>query len=195
MNKPAPWLAAAILLLATGSAVAVNKCTDPKTGQVTYSDAPCAGGAVKAAPPDLRPNLVDGNPDGERRLREDAMRSARMREAIERGEVALGMTEAELQRAWGRPSTINTSVYEHGTTRQWVYERGGTGVQYVYTRDGTVTAVSTLPDTTGASSHRPREACYSEQEIRNAHTSASSITLTPERRRAMLEQIGKMRPC
>lgn len=199
MNKLLPWLATASLLFATGSAVAVNKCTDPKTGQVTYSDAPCASGAVKAAPPDLRANLVDGNPDGERRLREDAMRSARVRELVERGQVAIGMTEGELLASRGQPIVVNTSTYAHGTTKQWVFGGSGTATQYVYTEGGVVTAIQHRPSVSVGSyagrGDRPDAGCYSEQAIRNAHTSASSITLTPERRREMLDQIGKMRPC
>ncbi len=177
-------------------AYAVNKCTDPKTGQVTYSDAPCASGAVKQPPPDLRANLVEGDPDGDRSLRREALRSAQLRESIERGQVALGMREAEVLASWGQPSTVNTSVYESGTTKQWVYPRAGTGVQYVYTRDGVVTAVQTRPDIshTLPGANRPGP-CYSDQAIRNAYTSASSITLSPERRREMLDRIAKMRPC
>lgn len=51
----------------------------------------------------------------------------------------IGMCAEEVEKtSWGKPNTINKSVYEWGTTEQWVYSDN----RYVYLKNGIVTSVS-----------------------------------------------------
>lgn len=179
-----------LLVLCATQAHAVNKCTDPQTGKVTYSDALCASSQANQRV-DVRANVVEGRPAGDQRLRSDAERNSRMRTLIATGKVAIGMTEAELVESWGNPATINTDSYGGGrTSKQWVYRRGD-ATQYVYTDGSVVTALQDRPAVASANT----EPCYSEQYIKNERTSAASITLSADERRQRQERIAGMKPC
>ncbi len=43
-------------------------------------------------------------------------------------QIAIGMTKDQVRAAWGRPQSVNSTVYASGTHEQWVYGAG----QYVY---------------------------------------------------------------
>jgi Domain of unknown function (DUF4124) len=182
-------VATIVLALCAAQAQAVNKCTDPMTGRVTYSDATCPNSQAQQQVK-VNTNVVEGRPAGDQGLRSSAERNQRMRTLIAEGKVAIGMTEGELVESWGQPSTINTDVYASGRSKQWVYRRGG-AAQYVYTDGALVTAVQDRPAVASANT----EPCYSEQHIRNERTSATSITLGHEEKRQRLERIARMKPC
>lgn len=59
--------------------------------------------------------------------------------AANAGEVRIGMTPAQVRRAWGEPYDVNRTRTAAGTSEQWVY--GSTGRRFVYFRDGNVTAI------------------------------------------------------
>lgn len=189
-------LLAAVLVLAPHAAHAVNKCTDA-VGQVTYSDAPCPGAASAAQTVRVQPNVVEGRPAGDQQLRTAAERSAWLRGLVAAQQVAIGMTESELVTSWGEPSVVNTDRYGGGRVhKQWVYRRGpGGAAQYVYTEGGVVTAIQDRPGHGAGGERAAREPCYSALDIRNAQTEASSITLSPETRRLMLQRIAEMKRC
>jgi hypothetical protein len=172
------WCALALLAL-SGSAAAqtVYKCRQ-SNGQVAFQQAPCDGagtGAMQVQPA----NVVEGEPAGDAGVRAQAARNLAAQRAVARGQVVDGMTDSEVRQVLGQPETVNTDVINGVVRRQYVY-RNGNDTRYVYTRDGVVNGVQYRPGTTVASS-RP---CYSQQDVSNAFTSASSITLTePERQR------------
>lgn len=56
--------------------------------------------------------------------------------------VMLGMTAQEVRRAWGNPSSINTTQIAGNVSQQWVYEPGTLRRRaYVYLNNGIVTAI------------------------------------------------------
>ena len=57
-----------------------------------------------------------------------------------RGDVAIGMTSAELEAALGPPTAVNRTTTAAGVREQWVY-RIGDSVSYVSVENGRVTAV------------------------------------------------------
>lgn len=63
----------------------------------------------------------------------------RYRNAAVKGEVLMGMTPKELERALGRPTRINRSQGSWGEREQWVYDRPG-GTDYIYLENGKVTS-------------------------------------------------------
>lgn len=148
---------ALVLLLAGISASAgaqsVYRCTI--NGRAVFQDRPCA--AAPSEKVDVRPGAVV-NPGGDRpegtpwdaylqqveqdkAVQAEKLSHARAAEQrnIEsmRGKVMVGMTTAQVRRAWGAPSTINRSSYG---SEQWVYRSGRSKAQYVYVEDGVVTA-------------------------------------------------------
>lgn len=66
------------------------------------------------------------------------------KKAIMEGRLLIGMTEADVVAAIGRPYDINRSTYQHTETAQFVYTSiyGGTasGYKYVYFENGKVTS-------------------------------------------------------
>ena len=127
------WVAA--LLLCGPAYAQVYKCTGP-TGATAFQDAPCPGKGRAVDVP--APNVVEGNPVGEMMVRAQAARGARVEQATARGEVLVGMTEAEMRAVMGNASAVNTTVTGGEVSRQYVYRNGG-NTQYLYTRDGVVT--------------------------------------------------------
>lgn len=125
MMKSAIFLSAA--LSAAAPAWAVNKCTG-LDGKITYQAAPCApastGEQIKLQPvPEASPDEVKFN------------------SAASRGKVMVGMSAAQVRRAWGAPTKINSSVGTYGKHEQWVYDRGGYVSQYVYVQNGVVSSI------------------------------------------------------
>ncbi|WP_159105878.1 DUF4124 domain-containing protein [Ideonella sp. B508-1] len=121
-----------------GQAAAINKCKTPE-GRTVYQDAPCPGaesvnlsGAGKA---DL------SSPGALYMQREIARqdRNSKVRDAIARGAVSIGMTADEVVQSWGRPTKVNRSIGAGGAHEQWVYDRGDFRAQYVYLDNGVVT--------------------------------------------------------
>jgi len=64
---------------------------------------------------------------------------------IRQGEICIGMPEAGLYAAWGRPRNINTDHYSRGKHSQHIYGTLGSTIRprkYVYTKNGTITSFS-----------------------------------------------------
>lgn len=59
-------------------------------------------------------------------------------EVIAERKVTIGMTTDQVRASWGRPESINSSVYSFGTHEQWVYGVG----QYVFFENGVMTSLS-----------------------------------------------------
>ena len=182
----------AALLLVVSPAWAISKCTGVD-GKVVFQDAPCMGKGetmnIRSAPAMASTAGTPGT-DWKAKAAESDRRSE-ISAAIERREAMIGMTLEQLQQAMGLPNRINTGDYQSGSKDQRIYDRNGR-TWYVYTTGNAVTAVQTSA-TIGAAS-KPTN-CPSSLEIRNAETSASSITLTEGVRVEMLRQIREMKNC
>jgi len=75
--------------------------------------------------------------------------SQKVKQAILRGEIFLGMTREQVEASWGKPHSINRSIGIWGTHEQWVYgykKYYGAGVSgfvpthYLYFENGILTS-------------------------------------------------------
>jgi hypothetical protein len=183
------WALAALVLAAApqARAQAVYKCAGPG-GQVVFQQAPCAGAGGRV---EVRQgNVMDATPVG---IEHDLLRSAKVREATERGLVLSGMTAQEVERALGAPHAHNRSAGSYGTREQLVY-RGDGVTRYVYLDDGRVSSMSVSEHGMRAPRTAP-EPCYSDLEIRNAEVGVNSVTLPPEERARRRATADRMRTC
>ncbi len=182
----------ALGLLCSGHALAINKCTGPD-GKVAFQDAPCPGKSevlnIKA---NTGPSQSSASPAVDWRAKgAESDRRSQIQAAMERREPMVGMTTEQLVQAMGNPQKINTGDYQSGSRDQLIYERGGRTF-YVYTAGNMVTAVQTSATVGGGAR---QVVCPSALEIRNAETSASSITLSDAVRLDKLSEIRAMRSC
>lgn len=114
-------------VLASGVVTAdVYKCKEG--GKEVYSDVPCLSGAEK-----IKITPASGNTAEDRSWANNA---------ILKGEVAIGMTENEVVRSWGKPDRVNRTISRRGSNEQWVYDRGGHKSQYIYLDNGIVSSLS-----------------------------------------------------
>jgi hypothetical protein len=182
----------AALLLPILPAWAVNKCTGAD-GKVAFQDAPCMGRGetlnIRSAPGKTG-TAESPAPDWKAKAAESDKRSE-IYAAIERREAVIGMTLEQLQQAMGLPNRLNTGDYQSGSKDQRIYDRNGR-TWYVYTTGNLVTAVQT--SATVRVAIKPT-VCPGPLEIRNAETSASSITLPEGVRVEMLRQVREMKNC
>jgi hypothetical protein len=119
-------LVAALLLAASGAALAQFKCTG-RDGKVAFQDAPCERTAsgerlemAKAAPDDGRQHV---------------------RAALARGRATVGMTRQELDRVLGTPAAVNRSWVGGSEHVQLVYRYAEKTI-YFYLRDGVAESFS-----------------------------------------------------
>lgn len=129
-------LLAIIALLAFPAVAQVHRCNIG--GKTVYSDKPCddAGKMVSIPVPSRAANPADPDADPYTLQREAGL-----------GRVAIGMTAAQVEQAWGAPRAVNSDLRADGRTDQWVYRRDG-GDAYVYLKGGRVTSVSTHTNAT-----------------------------------------------
>jgi hypothetical protein len=90
-------------------------------GKLVFQDHPCLGGTGEALKLDPVP-LADPF---------ESLAGA--------GKVIPGMTEKQVKRAWGEPTSINPSFTAGHSFAQWVYRRDISRSQYIYFQDGIVT--------------------------------------------------------
>lgn len=189
-------LMAGAFLAAAAPAAAVQKCTGPD-GKVTFQDAPCANGSGEKL--HIRPASGQGGgnaatADAEARLRK-LKRDNEMAEAIRTHKPLVGMSEAQLQEAMGPPTKVNANNYKGVQSTQVIYERP-TESWYVYTTDGFVDSIQHRPGAPLANARPAANArCPTEFEIKNAITSASSMTLSESERTARWKAIRDMQVC
>jgi hypothetical protein len=154
---------AAILLLCCANASAeIYRCE--RNGRVEFSDRACVGGQVPIdiAPPNSmetsrgeallaaqydregtallkarRASLAaDEKTNAQRRRQQD-----RMRDAALHGDVAVGMTSAQVTALLGNPSSVRSSESETGKSETWTF-RDGNIAHSVQFKDGKVSSVS-----------------------------------------------------
>lgn len=114
-------------LLSAGPSWAINKCTAPD-GKVTYQESPC--NAVQGAS-ELKIPVAPPASDLE----------ARFNNAIAVGKIMVGMSAAQVRRAWGEPTKINVTLGANGRTEQWVYRGRNYRDDYVYLDSGVVRSI------------------------------------------------------
>jgi hypothetical protein len=181
------WLLLAFLMAAP-SAWAINKCTQPD-GRVVYQEAACEGGRKVDVSAAGRGTTAGGAKHWSAELAAVDHR-IRVREAINRGEPVVGMSEAELQQAMGAPTRANLGDYEGQRNDQLIYERPGR-TWYVYVQDGRVRSVQT--SLSGRRGAPAQEHCPAPLTLRNMETSAASRSLGDEERAERLREIGEIR--
>src|SRR5215813_1090060 len=105
-------------LAAPAHAADIYRCT--MGGRTIYSDEPCGPSSKRIA---VKPNIVPGTPN------------ASLEHEAAMGRVAVGMTHAQVRRAWGDPKPMDepdAALYEG----QWIFDRpDGTTAQVLF-RDG-----------------------------------------------------------
>lgn len=118
-----------------------------------------------------------------------------MSEAIRTHKPLLGMTLAELQKAMGVPTKVNADNYNGTQREQVIYERSQE-TWLVYTRSGVVESIQHRPGAPiGRAPTRTAGPCPSQHDIRNAITSASSMTLSDAERVERWRAIKEMQAC
>lgn len=191
MIKQAIFLSAALLI---APAWAINKCTGAD-GKVAFQDAPCAGKGEKL---DVRPASGHSTPAvaGEAQARVNKLKwDNAMAEAIRTHKPLVGMTVAQLQEAMGPATKVNADNYNGTQREQVIYERQQE-TWFVYTRNGVVESIQHRPGMPiGPSSARTAGPCPSPHDIRNAITSASSMTLSDAERVERWKSIRTMQAC
>ena len=90
----------------------VFKCVDA-TGNVTYQQEPCTGGA-KGAPVELKTDNAQSQDPGDR--------DGRWRIAAEQGKVIPGMPKRWVQQALGQPREIRRGTTAENVPEVWVYQ-------------------------------------------------------------------------
>jgi len=69
---------------------------------------------------------------------DEAQRKDARSAAVEKRQLMIGMTAAEVERAWGKPKRRSTTLTAGSRSEQWVYDGGS----YVYLDNGVVRAIS-----------------------------------------------------
>ena len=101
-----------VVLCASAAHAQVFKCVDA-SGNVTYQQEPCTGGA-KGAAVELRTDNAQSQ--------DPADRDGRWRIAAERGAVIPGMPKRWVQQALGQPREIRRGTASEGVAEVWVYQ-------------------------------------------------------------------------
>lgn len=183
-----------VVLVAHTSVFSQYKCTE--NGAVSYQDRPCSGAGGQM---DFRPaagnaqtllTKIDGPPVKNVKV---GLSELEMNEAYANGIPKIGMTRDQLNLVMKQPSFVNPSNYSGVLHEQIGYNRGK-DVWYVYTESGIVRSIQFQ---TGGAFQRDggTVACPSKAEIRDAITSASSITLSEAEKTARWKVIQEMQGC
>lgn len=162
----------------------VYRCKDA-AGQTVFQQSPCPKGEGAAV--EVRPgNVVESQPAGEAGLRASVSRPR-----IGGSGLQQGMSDDEVIRQLGQPTTVNTDYINGRVSKQYVYQYADGSTRYVYTRDGGLYAVQNRPSVRPAKVER----CYSDLEIRNAEVGSTSVTLPPDERARRRARADEMRRC
>ena len=129
--------AASLLMLLTGAAFSqtIYKC-----GKV-LQQTPCKDGEQEivktwGVPKDRKSRHWDLEKEGL-----DPEFAERTRQAIAKEKVFIGMRRIDVERSWGEPTKINTSIGSYGKHEQWVYRHGSGSTDYVYIENGFVRSI------------------------------------------------------
>jgi hypothetical protein len=106
--------------------------SDPPPAATSHAEAPEAADAAESHPP--RP----GPSDRRRELRW----KQEVGTAIRERRVLVGMTEREVQAAWGSPDLTHPVRGPHTSTDRWTYRREGEGLVDLYFKNGVLTQIN-----------------------------------------------------
>jgi len=65
----------------------------------------------------------------------------RLIDAVYNEKVFVGMPQEFVILSWGKPSDINSTINEHGSSEQWIYKHGSVDAQYIYIDEGRVSTM------------------------------------------------------
>lgn len=190
-----------VLMLLSGHVHAINKCIGPD-GTVTYQDAVCPNTAKAAEQVKVQTHTSGqtGNADLEALRAKGELAKLQHRTAIQsginRGEPVIGMTTSQLHQAMGAPNKVNAANYNGSLQDQLIYYRNGRTL-YVYTDNGMVRSIQNTdgaPSSTNTTQGDVKP-CPSSLEIRNARTSANSITDNPAIQKEKMDLVRRMERC
>lgn len=105
MSSYMPILSLSLLLAAMAASAQTYRCT--VDGKTVYQQQPCEGGKAIRSDPGLDPSS----------------REFRLARAVAMGDAFVGMTEAEVLRARGRPQHVAQVQGNKGQAEVWYYER------------------------------------------------------------------------
>lgn len=179
-----------LALMAVGSAHAqaqIYKCPDAG-GRTVIQQTPCAGGQPLKVRPASGFDNAENAAAAERRK---AVSNQDILMGIAQGRPEVGMSENHLRMAMGNPRRIHQDNLHGQRSDQWIYERPD-GTWYVYVNDGMVHATQFRNYANAPSSDRY---CPTTIDIRNLETSANSVTISKERRRALQREVASAKAC
>jgi hypothetical protein len=186
---------AAMLVLASAAASAQFKCRQPG-GAVSYQQLPCPvgaaqqevqlkaarpDGAASAAPPDFKAQIVELD------------RPRAIREAIDAGRPAVGMTRGELDLAMGRADRTLETEAGSKPREQLSYFRNGR----TFTVDVLAGVVTSVRNDPGVPAAARRPDCPGEREIRDLETELSKIAVRdkPREQARLTRRLDAARAC
>lgn len=185
------YLLICCMLVSASATAQVYKCT--VNGKTVYADSPCGAQAtvvqIQRAP---APMTADERAEkaGWAELRNQMERRSNVRSAVNSGEPAISMSEADLYHAMGRPTRTNTGNYNGTIQNQLIYDRHDR-TWYVYLTNGIVTSIQNT-ERIG----RKKKECLSSTELRKLEVSASSITVQGTARgEALRKEINEAKDC
>jgi hypothetical protein len=181
-NLHTTLLSLTIYLAASTSDASVYKCPDGED-KIKFQDAPCTGGTVI----NIKPSTGIVEPAAPRaRVRSQPGAS---------NDPMVGMGKNHLMQTLGQPDSATTTTgYDGAALETMTFMQHGKAIT-VYLRDGYVFRSSTTERDWIRQQGQQTRNCPSPLEIRNAETSASSITLTKAERRERQRKIMYMKSC
>lgn len=176
------YLTVLTCLAVTPANAEVYKCPDP-TGKHKFQDTPCTGGTRQS----VKPVTIDKTPGYQTRA--GAYPSASSSDPM------VGMGKNALLQALGTPSKTTTTTNHMGEQiESLMFTQSGKAI-VAYLKNGFVFSTSSVEREWIGQSSPSRRNCPTEIDIRNAETSAGSITLSERERRARRYDIDRMKAC
>jgi hypothetical protein len=124
------------LLLPSHSTAAMYKCIID--GETVFSQRQCPDSSEETKLNIFTTTQSNPSSDPLRKGEREMLKNYHNRTA-KRGEINIGMTEKQLKRSLGKPTSVNrTNSSYDGKTEQWVFRKKGKSTQYVYFKDGKV---------------------------------------------------------
>ncbi|TCK05878.1 DUF4124 domain-containing protein [Marinobacterium mangrovicola] len=155
-----------LMIIVNTAQAGVYKCRNAE-GRLQYQSMPCEGREsekvrIDRAPSDpgnveVRQNQAERGFAERRRQREaeqerlnakskaiigERDRQRRFDDLVRQDRIAIGMTEDQAIKAWGRPCDINRSLNSSGTREQWVYCVGEYERKYLYFDNGILSGMN-----------------------------------------------------
>lgn len=182
IKHAAAQLAVIMGLAATAASAEVYKCPDPG-GKTKFQDTPCTGGTRQS----VKPVTIDSTPGYQ--TRPGAYPSTSSSDPM------VGMGKNALLQALGTPSkTTTTTDYAGNEIESLMFTQRGKAI-VAYLKNGFVFSTSSVEREWIGQTPSTQRKCPSATDIRNAETSAGSITITESERREKRWAVARMKAC